>query len=105
MGVSDGPVDASPDDRAAGPAGSGAASDHPPEDAATEDGERSAARSCAVDGCPRPGTVPRKLRRPGTDEPIRRQYVCAVHHRLFVGIRLALVLALLLLVGYGFFRL
>ncbi len=60
---------------------------------------------CQVAGCERSGTVPRKMRRPNTEEPVTRHYVCRYHHRLFLAIRVGIVAVLLLVLVLVYFQL
>ncbi|WP_290810968.1 hypothetical protein [Halovivax sp.] len=76
----------------------------PPDDRSTDEADRADDPDCQVDGCDRPGAVPRTFRGDGSDEPTTPRYVCRFHHRVFVGVR-ALVLALLIVVFLvAFFR-
>jgi len=59
---------------------------------------------CAIDGCSRDGVAARKLKRPGTDEEPIDHYVCRYHYRLFLGVRVLLLLVVLALFGLAFFR-
>ncbi len=58
---------------------------------------------CQVPGCDRPGAVAQKMPDPSAAEPIRREYVCRYHHRVFLGIKVVMVSALLVLLLYAVF--
>lgn len=50
---------------------------------------------CRIDGCDRPGEVPRKLRGRGDDEPAFEHHLCRFHHRVFLTVKVAVVVAVL----------
>lgn len=52
---------------------------------------------CAVDGCHRDGSTPKKMPVSGVDGEATDQYVCHYHRLLFLGVR-ALVLAVVIVI-------
>lgn len=58
---------------------------------------------CNVKGCTRDGEFSRKIRQPGSEEPPTDHYVCRYHYRLFWGVRLLVVAALVIAFTVAFF--
>ncbi|WP_290815747.1 hypothetical protein [Halovivax sp.] len=77
--------------------------DHPFAPADAEVAEEESEPGCQVDGCPRPGSVPRAV---GTapDGSLQRAYVCDRHHRLFLAAKILLVILVGSLFLLAFFR-
>lgn len=59
---------------------------------------------CQIDGCSRPGTVPKRISDPDSGDGVADHYVCRYHYRLFQGIRAGLVVVLVALLLFAFFR-
>lgn len=68
-------------------------------------------RTCYIEGCDRPGEIPRKLR--GGDDigpidpdadPFTRHYICHYHHRLYLGIKVGIVAILIFIALLAFFN-
>lgn len=60
---------------------------------------------CAIEGCDREGSAPKKMPTPGTEESAKKQYVCRYHRTLFVGVRVLILMAVLGVFLAAFFRL
>jgi len=59
---------------------------------------------CQIDGCDRPGVVPRNVRGDDPEEPVAKHYVCRYHHRLFLGVKVVLAVGLLVVLLVVFFN-
>ena len=65
---------------------------------------------CQVRGCDRPAAVPTRFREAGTpapidpdEDPFDYHYICRFHHRLYLGLKAALLLVLVGLLLVAFF--
>lgn len=59
---------------------------------------------CQIDGCSRPGTVPKRISDSDSEKGVTDHYICRHHYRLFRGIRVGIVVVLVALLLFVFFR-